>query len=46
MKLQTVTFQVNTMCMCMMCCCHSVSDPGILDFGNAEVVNLRVRCLP
>lgn len=46
MKQQTVTLQVNMMCMCMMCCCHGLSDPTVMDFGNAEAVNLRARCLP
>ncbi len=46
MKQQTVTFQVNMMCMCMMCCWPQMSDPGLTDFGNAEAVNLRARCLP
>ena len=45
MKQQTVTLQVNTMCMCKMCCCPRMTDP-LMDAGNAEAVKLRARCLP
>ena len=45
MKQQTVTLQVNTMCMCMMCCCPRMSG-SVMDTGNTEAVNLRARCLP
>ena len=45
MKQQTATLKVNTMCMCMMCCCAK-SDPRFREFGNAEAVDMPARCLP
>ncbi len=45
MKQQTVTYQVNMMCMCMMCC-PRMTEPRFMDFENAEAVELRVRSLP
>ena len=45
MKQQTVTLQVNMMCMCMMCCCLE-TDPQFREFGNMEAVDTPARCLP